>query len=250
MTTTQISLPRPLAPISPPLSIPSLVRLISRTMTEPSIMRSIRKHLPPLPACPKDWDLSSPIRLQKFSPSIILFAQLWALKQNYPIPDTFFDALNSFYQYLSTIYEFIQTAHPLDAKTVYDCLPPAVKLHACRTEFITWHLEYLRKRVRTARALKEDFRTRMRESGVEQTREWLIRKRTDETIRARRREEKFFGHRLPRNLDDAVRDRNCCVVAQSCASLGEWERWHSRTKALKEWMNSNMRLETKCACLR
>jgi hypothetical protein len=218
-------------------------------MTNPSILHSIRRHLPPIPACPKDWDMFSPIRLQKLSPAVILFAQVWALKQNHPVPDTFFDAVQALYQYLSAIDEFIQTAHPLDAKTVYDYLPPPVKLHACRTEFITGHLEYLRKRVGTARASKDDFRTRMRDLGVEETREWIIRKRRNESIRARRRREKFSGHSTPRNLYDAVRDRNCCIVARSRAHLDEWEWWHGRTRALEEWVDCNIRLDTKCTCL-
>lgn len=249
MTSARISLPRPLTPIPPPLSIPSLVRLVSHTMTEPSTLHSIRRHLPPLPACPKDWDISSPIRLQKFSPAVVLFAQVWALKQNHPIPDTFFDALQALYQYLSEIDEFIQTARPLDAKTVYDNLPPSVKLHACRTEFITGNLEYLRRRVGIARALKEDFRATMRELGVEQTRECVIRRRKNKAIRERCRAEKFSGHRTPRNLYDAVRDRNCCIIARSRANLDEWEWWHGQTRALEEWIECNIRLDTKCACL-
>jgi hypothetical protein len=236
--------------MSPPLSIPSLVRLISRTLGEPSILRSICRHLPSLPVCPKDWDILSPIRTQKLSPTIILFAQLWALQQNHPVPDTFFDALQALYQYLSAIDEFVQTAHPLDVRTLYNYLPPAVKLHACRTAFITSHLECLRKRVGTARALKEDFHWRMQELGTEQTRELVIRKRRNEVTKAQRRIEKFSGHRLPRNLYDAVRNRNYCLVARSCASLEEWERWHSRTKALEDWMDCNMRLEVKCTCSR
>jgi hypothetical protein len=213
------------------------------------MMHSIRRRLPPLPACPKDWDISSPIRLQKFSPAVVLFVQVWALKQNHPVPDTFFDALQALYQCLSAIDEFIQTAHLLDAKVVYSHLPPPVKLHACRTEFITGHLEYLRKRVGTSRALKEDFRTRMRELGVEQTREWVVRKRRNGSVKARRGKERASGHRMPRNLCDAVRDRNCCIVARSRASLDEWERWHARTRALEEWMDCNVWLDTKCACL-
>jgi len=218
-------------------------------MTEPSALRSICRRLPPLPACPKDWDISSPIRLQNFSPAVILFAQLWALKQNHPVPETFFDALQALYQNIDAIDEFMRTAHPLDAKTVYNDLPPAVKLHACRTEFITGHLEHLRKRVRIARALKEDFRSRMRELGVEQTREWIIKKRRNESTKTRRRMDKFSDRRSPRNLYDAVRDRNSCVVARSRASLDEWERWHNRTTAIEEWIDRNIRLETKCACL-
>ena len=218
-------------------------------MTEPLILHSIRRHLPPLPACPKDWDITSPIRLQKFSPTVVLFAQVWALKQNHPVPDTFFDALQALYQYLSAIDEFIQSAHPLDAKKAYDNLPPPVKLHACRTEFISGNLESLRRHVGIARALKEDFRTRMRELGVEQTREWIIRKRKDKAIRARRRTENFSGHRTPRNLYDAVRDRNYCIVARSRANLDGWERWHGQTRALEEWIDCNTRLDTKCACL-
>ena len=218
-------------------------------MTDPSALRFISRHLPPLPPCPKDWDISSPIRLEKFSPAVILFAQLWALKQNYAVPDTFFDALQALYQYLGAVDEFIQTALPLDAKTVYNYLPPAVKLHACRTEFITGHLEYLHRRVGSARALKEDFRTKMRDMGIEQTREWVIRKRGNDTIKARHRIEKFFGHRPPRNLYDAVRDHNCCVIARSRASLDEWDRWHSRTRTIEEWMYCDIRFETKCAYL-
>jgi len=218
-------------------------------MTEPSILHSIRRHLPPLPACPKDWDISSPIRLQMLSPTVILFAQVWALKENHPVPDTFFGALQALYQYLDAIDKFIQTAHPLDAKTVFSYLPPPVKLHARRTGFITRHLEYLRRRVGIARALKEDFRTRMRESGVERTREWIIQKRRNEATKARRRMEKFYGHRMPRNLYGAVQDRNCCIVARSRANLDEWEWWHGRTRALEEWVECNTRLDTKCACL-
>lgn len=249
VTPTHISSPRPLTPVPPSFSIPSLVRLISHTMTEPSNLRSICRRLPPLPACPKDWDISSPIRLQEFSPVVILFAQLWALKQNYPVPETFFDALHALYQYLGAVDKFIQTAHPLDAKTVYNYLPPAVKLHACRTEFITGYLERLHRRVGVARALKEDFHSRLRESGVEQTREWVIQKRRNEATKTRCRVEKLLGRRPPRNLYDAVRDRNCCVVARSHAGLAEWERWHNRTRALEEWVDGNIRLETKCMCL-
>ena len=100
-----------------------------------------------------------------------------------------------------------------------------------------------------ARALKEDFRLRMRELGVEQTREWIIGKRRNEATRARRRMEKFSGHKLPRDLCNAVRDRNGCIVARSRAGLDEWERWHERTMALEEWMDCNIRLETKSECL-
>ena len=215
-------------------------------MSEPSILHSIRRHLPPTPACPKDWDVFSPIRLQKLQPAVVLFAQVWALKQHHPVPDTFFDAIQALYQYLSAIDEFIQTAHPLDAKTVNDYLPPPVKLHACRAEFITGYGDYLRKRVGIARALKEDFRTRMRELGAEQTREWIIQKRRNG---ARRRRETFPGHSTPKNLYDAVRDRNCCVVARSRARSDEREWWHGRVRALEEWVGCNVRFDTKCACL-